>query len=295
MRLGVLGLGRMGRAIAARLLERGHTVWVWNRTAEKAAPLQEAGAKRAETPAQLAMEVEAMLSILFDAAALDNVYRGPNGVLNGPLVGKLVIEMSTVRPMVSKALAADVAKAGGSFVECPVSGTTGPARNGTLLGLAGGEAADVARALPILQELCRRVEHMGPVGAGAAMKLAVNLPLLVFYQAFSEANALVHHLGGDPGRLVGIFADTSGGANVLRVRGEKIASALKGHSAGPVNFSVSAACKDLEIMLEEAAALGFDLPLVRTTLGVFNRAKTQGWGERDSSELTGYWLHHGQG
>lgn len=295
MRLGVLGLGRMGSAIAARLLERGHTVWVWNRTAEKAAPLQEAGAKRAETPAELAREAEAMLSILFDAAALDQVYRGPNGVLSGPLAGKLVIEMSTVRPMVSKALAADVAKAGGSFVECPVSGTTGPARNGTLLGLAGGEAADLARALPILQELCRRVEHMGPVGAGAAMKLAVNLPLLVFYQAFSEANTLVRHLGVDPLRLVGIFADTSGGANVLKVRGEKIAAALQGHSSGPANFSVSAACKDLETMLEEAAALGFQLPLVRATLDVFNRAKTEGWKDRDSSELTGYWLQHGLG
>ena len=146
MKIGVAGLGKMGSAIAERLIECGHDLVVWNRTPEKTAALTAKGATAAPTAADLARAVEAVVTILFDAEAIDGVYRTRDGVLATDLSGKLVIDMSTVRPQTAIALAKDVRARGGTFVECPVGGSTGPAKQGKLLGMAGGEAADVARA-----------------------------------------------------------------------------------------------------------------------------------------------------
>src|SRR6478752_6036524 len=208
MKIGVAGLGKMGSAIAERLIECGHDLVVWNRTPEKTAALTAKGATAAPTAADLARAVEAVVTILFDAEAIDGVYRTRDGVLATDLSGKLVIDMSTVRPQTAIALAKDVRARGGTFVECPVGGSTGPAKQGKLLGMAGGEAADVARARPILDQLCRRFEHFGPVGAGARMKLAINLPLIVSYQALAEAFILSRPNGMDPVQLMEFFADT---------------------------------------------------------------------------------------
>ena len=198
MQIGIAGVGRMGAAIALRLMEVGHQVTVWNRSADKTAPLAAAGAKVAASPSALASEADVILTILTNAEAQSAVYDGPQGILAGNISGKLVIDMSTVQPAEIVALAAKVRAKGSAFVECPVGGTTGPARQGKLLGLAGGNAADVARARAILDQLCRRVEHVGPVGAGASMKLAINLPLMVAYQALGEAYVLCRHLGARP-------------------------------------------------------------------------------------------------
>lgn len=288
-RIGVAGLGRMGGAIAERLLELGHTVIVWNRTPEKLAPLVQAGAIAVATPAALAREAEIILTILTDAAAMERVHGGPDGTIAGGLVGRTLLEMSTVRPQAQVALAARVRDAGGAYVECPVGGTTGPARTGKLIGLVGGEAADVERVRPLLDQLCRRVEHVGPVGAGASMKLAINLPLMVFYQAFGEALTLCRHLGHDPARLVDLFADTSGGPNALRARGPAIALALSGGDPQPRTFDVDLIRKDLRTMLEEARAGGADLPLAARVLEVYDGASADGWGERDAAALPSYW------
>lgn len=295
MRIGVAGLGKMGSAIAARLQELGHELTVWNRTPEKARPLVEAGARAAATPSELARMVDVVITMLFDAAAVDAVYRGEAGLLSGDLAGTLLIEMSTVRPQVQVALAEAVRARGGRFVECPVGGTTGPARAGTLIGLAGGEAADIAAARPVLDGLCQRLEHVGPVGAGSAMKLAINLPLLVFWQAFGEANALVRHLSRDPAWLVDLFADSSGGANVLKVRGPAVAKALAGEEPGPPTFDVDSIRKDLRAMLEEAQSRGFELPLAARALAVFDDAAGEGWGKRDSAWLPAFWARQAVG
>ena len=167
MRIGVAGLGKMGAAIAARLVEVGHEVSVWNRSSDKTKPLADAGAAVAKTPAELAQGAEAVITILTDAAAIDTVYSGKDGLLGGDVAGKLFIEMSTVQPATEVTLAEKVRGKGAALVECPVGGTTGPARQGKLLGLMGAEPADAARAKPILEQLCRRVEHCGPVGTGA--------------------------------------------------------------------------------------------------------------------------------
>jgi 3-hydroxyisobutyrate dehydrogenase len=289
MRIGVAGLGRMGAAIAERLKETGHDLVVWNRSAEKTKPLADAGAEVAATPADLAGRVEAILTILTDANAIETVYRGPSGILSADLAGKLVIEMSTVQPETEVTLAGEVRAKGAAFAECPVGGTVGPARTGKLIGLAGGSEADFGRAKPILEQLCRRLEHVGEVGAGASMKLAINLPLVVFYQALGEAYALTKHLGKDTAWMMDLFADTSGGPNVLKARGPTIAKGLAGEDIGPPAFDVDSIRKDLRTMLAEGKDKGFDLPLVARTLSVFDEAAENGWGKRDGSALPGYW------
>jgi 3-hydroxyisobutyrate dehydrogenase len=289
MRIGIAGLGRMGHAIALRLHETGHELVVWNRTPGKAADLAtEAGATLANTAAELADAADVVISMLTDAAALDAVYRGPTGLLAGDLAGKLVIDMSTVQPATEIAIAEAVRAKGAAFVECPVGGTTGPARSGTLLGLAGGTEADVARARLILDKLCRRLEHVGPVGSGASMKLAINLPLLVFYQALGEAMTLCRHLGQDPAWLMAFFADTSGGANVLKVRGAAIAEALSGGHPAPT-FDIASIRKDLRTMVAEAKTLGTTLPLAERTLAIYDEAAAAGWDNQDGASLPAYW------
>ncbi len=151
----------MGAAIAARLSSVGHEMMVWNRSADKA---RATGLKVAATPAELVGASEFIISILTDAAAVDAVY---GQMLAADVKGKLFIEMSTVRPQVQKALCQRVLSRGAKIVECPVGGTIGPAKEGKLFGFVGGDAADVARAKPVLDQMCRRVEHVGPAGAGA--------------------------------------------------------------------------------------------------------------------------------
>jgi 3-hydroxyisobutyrate dehydrogenase len=289
MNIGVAGLGRMGAAIALRLMEVGHAVTVWNRAASKAKPLADAGAKVAASPKDLAAAADVVVSILTDAAAIDAVYDGPSGLLAADVAGKLFIEMSTVRPETEIALAAKVRAKGAAFVECPVGGTTGPARQGKLIGLMGADAADAARAKPILDQLCRRLEPCGPVGSGAVMKLAINLPLMVYWQALGEALAMCRSLKLDPDRMIDLFADTSGGANVLKVRGPVLATMLKGGDPGAVTFSLDNGIKDLRTMLAEGKAQGVELPLVEKTLACFEEASRRGLGESEGSGLAVYW------
>jgi 3-hydroxyisobutyrate dehydrogenase len=295
MRIGVAGLGRMGSAIAARLIEVGHEVTVWNRSADKVKPLAAAGAKTAASPAELATGVETIVTILTNRDAIAAVYESPAGLLAGAIKGKLVIEMSTVQPETEVALAAKVRAKGAVLVECPVGGTVGPAREGKLLGVAGGTAEDFARAKPLLAQMCRRVEHVGPVGAGSSMKLALNLPLMVYYQAMGEAYVLCRHLGLDPKWLMEFMADTSGGPNVLKARGPKIAEALAGGDGGPPAFDVDSIRKDLATMVAEGKTRGASLPLAERTLAIYDEAAKDGWGKRDGASLPSYWPMRSRG
>ena len=287
MKIGVAGIGKMGAAVAARLIETGHGVTVWNRTPDKARSI--AGASVAATPAALAQNVEAILSLLTDAAALDAVYNGPLGLLDGDVAGKLFIDMSTVLPATEIALARTVRAKGAVFVECPVGGSTGPARQGKLIGLLGADQADAARARPILEQLCRRIEHAGPVGSGAILKFAVNLPLMVYWQALGEALALARSVAIPPERLMDLLSDTSGAATVLKVRAPGIAAMLKGGDAGPVTFNVDGGIKDMQSMLAEAKTRGVELPLVERTLACYQETKQHRSGDAEISAVSVYW------
>src|SRR6266436_1897249 len=287
MKIGIAGTGRMGAAIAQRLAGRGHQVTVWNRTADKARAL---GLPVAEDLSRLLESSDIIISILTDAKAIEAVYAK---LLAGDVRRKLFIEMSTVRPETQKRLADKVRAKGAAFIECPVGGTVGPAKEGRLFGFAGGEAADVARARPLLDQMCRRVEHVGPIGAGASMKLAINLPLLVFWQAFGEALALCRPLGLDAARVVDIFADTSGGPNVLKARAAALAAALQGKEAGPITVDVDAMRKDLRTMVEEARSLGTTLPVTSSALQCYDEASRAGLGKGDITTIPVRWMQQG--
>jgi 3-hydroxyisobutyrate dehydrogenase len=294
LKIGIAGTGRMGAAVAGRLLAVGHEVTVWNRTREKTQALARGGASVAATPAALAARAEIVITFLTDAAGIDAMYHGTDGLLEGEVAGKLFIDMSTVRPDTVKTLAAKVDAKGAALIECPVGGTVGPAKEGKLFGFVGGDAADVARARPVLDQLCRRVEHVGPIGAGASMKLAINLPLLVYYQALGEALSLCRSLDVDPVRLMDIFADTSGGPNMLKTRGPTIAATLQGKETSPVTFDVNLIRKDLRTMLDEAAGLGVELPVTARALDCYDAAAREGLGASDATMLPAHWLRAGR-
>jgi 3-hydroxyisobutyrate dehydrogenase len=153
----------------------------------------------------------------------------------------------------------------------------------------GAEPADAARAGPILDQLCRRLEHCGPVGAGAVMKLTINMPLMIYWQALGEALALCRPLGLPAARIMDLLSDTSGGPNVLKVRGAKIAEMLEGGDGGPVTFDIDGGLKDLRTMLAEGRSRGLELPLLEKTLACYEETKRNVSGSAELSAVSVYW------
>lgn len=295
MHVGIAGLGRMGSNIALRLREVGHEVTVWNRTVDKLKPALEAGCKAAANPKAVAEAADVVITILTNKDSITQVYEGADGILSGNIGGKLVIEMSTVQPETEVALAAKVSAKGAAFLECPVGGTTGPARQGKLLGVAGGAKADFDRAKPLLDQLCRRVDLVGGVGAGSAMKLALNLPLLVYYQALGEACTIVDRFGVDKKWMMEFLSETSGGPNVLKNRGPAIAGVFEGKDPGGVTIDIDGMVKDLRTMTAEAAVSGATLPVTEAAIKVYDEARKEGWGPKDVVYAPSYWAQHRKG
>lgn len=292
MKIGIAGTGRMGTAIAQRLIDKGHEVMVWNRTRDKTEAAAGAGAKVARSPAALASECDKIISILTNAAAMRTVYTGTDGLLSGATAGTLFIEMSTVRGNDHRALMAEVVERDAMLIECPVSGTVKPAREGTLFGFAGGTRDAFTEALPLLEQLCRRVELIGAMGAGASMKLAVNLLLTAFWQSLAEGCSLMQGVPIEPERLIDLFADSNIGATMLKVRGGLVAAALAGEAAGAASFDVDFMRKDLRDMLEDAKALGVSLPIAARTLECFDEASRTGFGTIDGTQYPAWWVGH---
>jgi 3-hydroxyisobutyrate dehydrogenase len=290
MKIGIAGTGRMGTAIARRLIETGHQVAVWNRTFDNTHDARSAGARWVRTLGDLANESEVVISFLLDNAAVERVYLGTNGLLTGNVEGRLFIDMSTVSPGTHARIAPAMTSRSATFVECPVSGSVTAAQSGTLAGFVGGEADAFARAQPLLAQLCRRVDHVGALGAGARMKLAANLLLSVFWQALGESLLLADP--EDKARAVEILADSNIGASILKTRGAQIVGALEGHVAGPPSFDVDTMRKDLRYMAQEAAARGASLPVAARTLECFDRASREGQGRVDSVAYPAYWIAH---
>ncbi len=289
MKIGICGTGRMGSSIAQRLISVGHEVGVWNRNPAKTKPLTDAGAKLYASPAALVEGCEAVIVMLLNDAASEAVYRGPNGILNSKLAGKLLIDMSTVRPDTMISIGTAVTGQGAAFVECPVGGSTGPAKEGKLFGLVGGTKADTARAMPVLEQLCRRIEHIGALGSGATMKLAVNLPLLVYWQALGEALAICKPLNLSADRLIDILSDTAGTPAAMKGRRAAIAQALAGQPPGDTAFGLSAAKKDLATAIQFAKTIHAELPVAASALACFEQAEAAGLGDADATTVSVRW------
>ena len=289
MKIGVCGTGRMGSSIAQRLMSLGHEVGVWNRDAAKTKPLTESGPTRYESPANLVAGSDVVIVMLLNDAACDAIYRDPQGILSTRLAGKLVIDMSTVRPDTMQTLGGLVISRGAAFVESPVGGSTAPAREGKLFALVSGEKGDVQLAMPILEHLCRRIEYVGPLGSGATMKLAINLPLLVYWQALGESLTICKPLNLPAERLIDILSDTAGTPAAMKGRGAIIAKVLSGQPLGPTAFGLSAAKKDLATAVQFAASLHAELPVAASALACFEEAEAAGLGDADATAVSSRW------
>ncbi len=279
--IGIAGTGRMGTAFARRFLETGHAVTVWNRTADRTAAAAEAGAQVAPDLAALA-RCDAILVSLTDAAGVNAV---ADGLIAAGVRGKLVVDLSTLLPEETRALAVRFTEAGADFGDCPVGGTVAPALKGQLLGMAGGTEAAFARAKPILDALCRRVEHLGPAGSGAAMKLAVNLPLALYWQTLAEALAMIEGEGIPAETAISLIADSSGGPTVLKNRAQVVVDTVEGRDQ-PGTFDIAGLAKDLDLALQRAAATGRRLPFAEEARKSYAAAIAAGLGRFDGASLT---------
>jgi 3-hydroxyisobutyrate dehydrogenase len=289
MKIGICGTGRMGSAIAQRLMSVGHEVSVWNRNSAKTKSLVETGAKLAASPAELVDTCEITIVMLLNDAATEAIYRAPDGILKAKLAGQLLIDMSTIRPDTMKSNGGSALQQGAAFVEAPVGGSTGPAKEGKLLGLVGGARTDVARAMPILEQLCRRIEHVGELGAGSTMKLAVNLPLLVYWQALGEALTICRPLNLPADRLIDILTDTSGAPAAMKGRGPAIAKVLGGAPLGETAFGLNAAKKDLACAVQFGAFIHAELPVTASALACYEEAEAAGLGDADATAVSTRW------
>lgn len=279
-KIGIAGTGRMGTAYAMRLVETGHAVTVWNRTPDKTAEAAAAGATPVSTLAALAAADVILLS-LTDAAAVTDVV---DDISKAGIAGKLVIDMSTVLPAETREIAARILAQGADFIECPVGGTVGPALKGQLLGMAGGASEAFVRARPILDHLCRRVEHVGPAGAGSAMKLAINLPLALYWTTLGEALVMLDQSGIPAETAISLMAESSAGPNVLKNRAQVVIDTLNGTDQ-PGTFDINGLAKDLALALRHAAAGGHVLPLAEAARESYDRAIAAGLGRYDGSSL----------
>jgi 3-hydroxyisobutyrate dehydrogenase len=285
MKVGIAGLGNMGRAIAERLAEEGVALVAWNRSPDK---LDGLAAEAASSPADLVGKSDIVLSVLANDAATDRVYFAPDGLLAGDIRGKLIVEFCTQSPERSQALAKAVTEAGGTYLECPVGGTIAPARTGKLLGLAGGSDADFERARPILEKLTRRLEHMGPVGSGAAMKLSINLPLMIYWGALGEAVGLAQAGGVEPARALDILADSSGAIGAAKSRVPPILEMIVNGDPGSVNIRLEVALKDMAAMVALAAANGSGNGIIAAAQRRFEAALANGFEGLDASLVAAY-------
>lgn len=281
-RVAVVGLGAMGRGIAARLLEAGHDLAVHNRTESKAADLVAGGARLAPSPAAAARGAEVIVVMVADDDASRVVWTGPDGVLAGrPAPAALAVECSTLSHEWVAVLARDAREAGLRYLDCPVTGLPDAAAAGRLTLLVGARDDDLLAAGPFLRCLGEPV-HFGPVGAGTTYKLMVNLMGAVQIGAAAEGLALAERAGLDLGLVERALA---GGQAASPQVVRNVRRMVEGDHADPVTFSTRLRRKDAAYGVRLAAALGVDVPIGRAALARLDEALTRGLGGMNESAV----------
>lgn len=274
--LGFIGLGVMGGRMTRRLLGAGYTVVGFNRTAAKAAPLIAAGMTHAASPRRAAEAADVVFSMVSNTEALEAIAGGPDGVLAGLRTGAVWVEMSTVSPSATRALAARVAATGAVLLDAPVSGSAVTLDQGQLSFMVGGEAAALERVRPYLLAIGPTITHVGPVGLAVTMKIATNLGLAVQMLAFSEAVLLAEKAGIARERAVETLLKSVIASPMIKYRGPFVlgmpAEAL---------FNVPMIQKDLELALELGRQVGVPLPTTALTQSMLTAARALGLGEHD--------------
>jgi 3-hydroxyisobutyrate dehydrogenase len=278
--VGVAGIGHMGSAIAGRLLECGVATAIWNRSSERQNELIARGAVAYPTPAALASACEIVITVLLDDLAVDSVYLGPGGLLSGNTRERLFIDTSTVQPATAVRIAGKAKAVGASFVDAPVIGTVGPARAGQLIVVAGGSSDEVTRAKYTLDHIARVVHHVGGVGTGAAMKVAVNILMTTYWAAMSESFAIAQACGLDSQQLAAIISDSPAALSQLGLK----LPILLGQSK-TVAFDIDAILRNCDVMLQLAATHKIELPTIEAAQSLYTSAAAAGWGDRDVASL----------
>lgn len=285
--VGLAGLGRMGSAMARSLARAGRPLVLWNRSqdtmASLAAELAGAGAsvQVAATPALVASQAGIVLTMLADDAAVEEVWAGPDGLIGAARTGQVLVDCSTITPATIRGLEAAVRARGAGALDSPVSGSTALAESGGLTLMVGGSAEDLERARPALEPLAKRIFHLGPVGAGAAMKLAVNTVIFGLNEALAEALLLAERAGIAIADAHEVIASSAAGAPFV---GYKRAAFVEPDTT-PVAFAVDLALKDLRLIGAMAADAGVSLPGADASRSVLQAASDAGLGAADFSAV----------
>ncbi len=277
MKIAFCGLGRMGVPMAARLVDAGHDVIVWNRTPGRAPALVARGAAEATSPAGAAAGAEIVVTMLTDPAALEAVVFGPDGLAGGLASGATLVEMSTIGPDTVRALAGRL-PAGVDMLDAPVLGSVPQATDGTLKLFVGGEEAVFERCRPVLDAM-GTPRYLGPLGAGAAMKLVANSTLGALMCGLAEALALADALGLEEAAVLDILADSPIGTPVRSKR------AMIERGVYPANFALALAAKDLRLVTAAAEHAGLDLRLAPAAQAWLTQADAAGLGGLDYSAV----------
>lgn len=287
-KVGFIGLGLMGKPMAMNLLEAGHALTVWNRTAAKAQELVAAGAVLAKTPREAAEASEVLLTVVSDPPALESVLWGmagkDDGVLGGLKAGSIYVDSSTVSPALAKKVATACQERGVCFLDAPVTGGDWGAREGNLVFMIGGDAEALKEAEPILKVMGKKWFHLGPNGAGQTIKLAMNAILALEVAGVAEAIGLVTRAGLKGEQLAEVLQSSMGRSGLLDL---KTPLMLKGDFKP--SFPLRLMHKDLGLALELANQLGVALPTTAAAREVYNYVKGEAKEDLDYSAVMKFW------
>jgi 3-hydroxyisobutyrate dehydrogenase len=275
-----LGLGVMGSGMAARVIDAGFQVIVWNRSPARAEPLQKKGARVAASPSRAAVGADVIVSMVADDAASREVWLGRDGAMISARPGAIAIECSTVSPAWVVELASEVAARKCVLLDAPVLGSRPQARDGQLVFLAGGDAATLERVRPILECMSRAVVHLGPTGSGARMKLVNNFMAGVQAAALAEALAMIDAVGLDRDAAFSVLSNGAPGSPLVKTVGPRMVA-----RDYDVNFALALMRKDLAYAIDEAATHGVTLSIASTARGLYDRAVEAGLGDVDFSAV----------
>jgi 3-hydroxyisobutyrate dehydrogenase-like beta-hydroxyacid dehydrogenase len=273
VQLGFVGLGAMGQLIVPRLLKAGHKVTGWNRSRDKAAPLIAAGMTEADTPRAVAQNSEIVFSIVTDAKAVRAVALGQDGIVAGMKRGGIYIDMSTIEPDESRAVAAEFAKAGSIMLDGPLSGSPVTVVAGQASIMIGGDEATYQRAKPVLLAIGPKVMRIGGQGLACQMKIAINLLLMVEVIAFGEAVALAEKGGVERAVALEAVLKSVAASPVLGYRGPFI---LDGQMPAVPLADVTLQQKDMMLALNLGRALGSPVPLAAAANEMMNACRGLG-------------------
>lgn len=273
MQIAFLGLGIMGSRMAANLREAGYDVVVWNRTRERA---EELGEPVADTPREAAASAEILITMVVDAPDVEAVLFGEDGAAEGLAPGALVVDMSTIRPTASRAIAERLAERGVKFLDAPVTGSKPKAEDGTLTIMAGGDAEDFERAKPLFHAMGEVVVHAGPVGHGSMVKLLNNAVAAVNTATLAEALQVGEAYGVDLDRLVEVM--NAGSANSLMLQLKAQPMIERDYEA---LFKLAHMLKDVRHALSEANELGTGFSLAERAEELYAAADAEGHSDDD--------------